>query len=347
MAQRLPRTSAAAVLVSATCLLQACAGLNSSVLTPTQTVEGLSYHLPMRYFVLTVERAGGITTTAEWSESELVADTRKAYALNYHPHLIGKTETTIEVSASGLLSTADTKTTDSAAELAKIIEKKVPPIPGARIRDTKQPCAPDGKYIYLSPGVESGTICDDVEFSVSKMEMMGNGSATARRDADDGVDSAAGIFYRQQRPYIVHVRVIAKGADPNKEPTIKVDQSKILLAPNDSPTMLLPYARTLFAENDGQITLKDGMPQKYKQSTNGEFVALLQVPAAVLSAYFTAVGNVFSAFSSKETKEQELAVREYKLALLAYKLDLCKEALKKKDSAAMDSLQCNSLPSNP
>lgn len=340
MVQRCMRALGAAMLVCSVVMLQGCAGIQSNVLKEHQKIEGLAYHLPMRYFVLTVVRAKNSTTSAEWSESEVVADTRKTYALDYNPHLIGKTDTTIEVSVSGLLGTANTKTADSVAALEQVVETKSLPMKGAIARMEGE-CGADGTFIYLFEGTTTpARLCGDIEYGVTPLPLArgesNTTSASKPADADIGVSAATGVFYRQQRPYIAHVRVGA-GSD------IRVETSRILLAPNESPVMLLPYARTLFSANDGKITLDKGMPTKYEQSTDGEFVALLKVPAAVLSAYFTAMGNVFSAFSSNATKEQELAIKQYNLALLAYRLERCQEAFKKDDKTAMETLQCNSL----
>jgi len=340
MTRRCMHSLAAAAGVWIAVTLQGCAGIQSNVLKEQQKVEGLAYHLPMRYFVLTVVRAKGSTTGADWSESEVVADTRKTYALQYNPHLIGKTETTLEASVAGLLGTANTKTTDSAAALAEVVETKRLLMKGAFAKMEGE-CGADGTFVYLFEGTTTpARLCGDIEYGVTPLPLAGVGlkaaSAAKPADADMGIDAAAGVFYRQQRPYIAHVRAGAGSA-------IVVETSKILLAPNESPVMLLPYARTLFAANDGKITLDKGMPTKYEQSTDGEFVALLKVPAAVLSAYFTAMGNVFSAFTSNATKEQELAIKQYRLALLAYKLERCQEAFKKDDKTAMETLQCDSL----
>jgi len=329
-----------ALFIAGSTVLQGCAGLRSSVIEekdrPERTAEGVTYHLPMRYFLLQIDREGGATKSASFSTTAAMPDLSKTYILSYHRHLIGKTTTTIGVGPSGLLTNADTSTTDSAAELAKIVPKSYPKMAGLAIQNTlvPPPCASEGSLIFVFHEEVKGRLCD-VEFSIERLPLAAGTPPKEFKDADKDVRSVTGVFYRQERPFLTTLKF------PTKKGSI--DASQILLAPNQSPVMLLPYARTVFAVNDGRITLVDGTPQQYVQSTDGEFVALLNIPSAILSGYFTAVGNVFSAFSARDEKEQQLAVQKYKLALLAYKLARCKEALEQKDTTAMETLQCSSL----
>jgi hypothetical protein len=340
------RGTAAALSILAAVLLQGCAGIQTTVPADKSRLDGVAYYLPMRYFMLSIVREKGATKIAEWTASPLIPDQRRVFTLNFNPHLIGKTDTTIQVNNVGLLSAANTKTTDSAVELGKIQPLDANIQARGRVAQSKE-CADDGTFVYVYDPASTPTIeCKDISISITLLPLGSSpagkpGSGKTFVDADDALGSAAGVFYRQQKPYLVHVSVT------DADGKAKIDVNKILLAPNDSPVVLLPYARTLFAANEGKITLVEGMPETYVQSTDGEFVALLKIPAAVLSAYFTAMGNVFTAFSNKANKEYELAVREYKLSLAAYKLERCKEAFERQDKAAMDTLQCSSISTTP
>jgi hypothetical protein len=342
------RITAAASGLGAAALLHGCAGIQTTVPNADAKLEGVAYYLPMRYFMLSVVREKGATKSAEWTESPLVPDSRRAYTLSFNPHLIGKTDITIQVNSVGLLSTANTKTTDSAVELGTVKPIDATIQARGQIVEPQVKCADDGNFVYLFDPTETPTIaCEGIQISIKPLPLtvagtpkVGAPTTKTFVDADAVLKSAPGVFYRQQRPYLVHVSVVEK-----RKTTI--DVNKVLLAPNQSPVVLLPYARTLFAANEGKIVLVDGMPQSYVQSTDGEFVALLKVPAAVLTAYFTAIGSVFNAFSTKATKEYELAVKEYKLSLAAYKLERCKEAFEKGDKTSMDTLQCASISTTP
>ena len=142
----LQRSSAALMLIFS---LAGCAGLTSQKVADPNQLEGVAYFMPMKYFTLTVTKAGGQVTTVEWSESAAFPDLSRAYSLNYTPHLIGKTSVAVEVAPNGLLGSANTSTTDSNAELAKI----TPKILGmkAQFRSAGEGCAEDGSFVFMFP----------------------------------------------------------------------------------------------------------------------------------------------------------------------------------------------------
>lgn len=79
----------------------------------------------------------------------------------------------------------------------------------------------------------------------------------------------------------------------------------IQLLPDDSEFLFLPVPRTLFAAAETGHTLTDGIggPAPYKLTSDGEVLALLGLPATVLGTYFEALGQVFTAFSTRRTNE--------------------------------------------
>ena len=165
------------------------------------------------------------------------------------------------------------------------------------------------------------------------------GSKTDTTDPDSPTHLKAhgkvpGIFYRLNRPYI------ATASAPG------VFQTKLLFTPNESPNYFLPYGRTLFAANDGKIELTEGVLKKYTQENDGELVALLNAPASVLSAYFTAVGNVFTAFQAKDLNQITRLENDLKMDALQRKLDKCKAAAKANDDATWASQQCDAIGSD-
>jgi hypothetical protein len=330
----------AAVLVSG------CAGLTSQRDVDQNQLEGLAYYMPMKHFALTVTKGGGKVTALTWSESDAFPDLSRTYALRYNAHLIGKTTILAEVGPSGLLGKANTATTDSAAALATV----TPSAQTTRAKSLKptDACAGDGSFVFLFPDPKKGKVCgDEVEYSIERIDV--------RQESDGNVqykpftagalaspvhlprDAAApGLFYRLNRPYVATAAASASGQY----------QTKLLFVPNESPNFFLPFGRTLFAANDGKVELTDGVLKKYEQENDGEFVALLKFPASVLSAYFTAVGNVFSAFALNDKNEAARRVNDLKVDLLRLKIEKCREALAKRDDATMQSLQCDALAAN-
>ena len=70
------------------------------------------------------------------------------------------------------------------------------------------------------------------------------------------------------------------------------------------------------------------------------------VDDSVLSAYFNAVGNVFTAFSARDKNEVDKLTGELKMDALKRKLDKCREAAQKQDDDAWKTLQCDAIGTN-
>lgn len=320
-----------------TLVLAGCAGLKSEVVDRTDKISGVAYYMPLKAFVLTVTKAGDKVTKLDWKESPAIPDLRKTYSLSYHPHWIGKTTIDVSVAANGLLGVTNTTTTDSAAALAKIQPKAFSV--AAKTLQESDSCPTDGEFAFFLFEAGRGTVCGVVSYNIEAIS-VGNKPVDTPRDAGDASaaitqrQSGQGVFYRQNRPYT---------ASASSEAMLA---TSLLAMPNESPTMYLPFGRTLFAANDGKVTFEDGMLTSYKQSDEGELVALLQFPATIASAYFTAIGNIFTAFSNKDSKDAELKVKELKLDILQAQLAKCKAALDKGDTAALQTLGCASLSAN-
>jgi hypothetical protein len=316
--------------------LAGCAGLQSQRVAETDVV-GIAYYMPMKYFALSVTKEGGKVTKLEWTESAAFPDLSQTYRLRFNPHWIGKTTVQIEVGSSGLLGVANTNTTDSAAELATIKAAAAFKVNAAKLDPTDK-CAPDGVFLFLFPGPGSGDVCGVIAYKIAAVPPGKTSSKEDRAASPKSVNTDSrtdGVFYRVNRPYI------ATAQEPGGQQV-----SNLLFVPNESTTMLLPYGRTLFAANDGKVEFTDGVLHKYDQADEGELVALLKFPASIIGAYFTAVGNVFAAFSAKNAKDADLQLKELQINILKFKIEKCTEALDKGDKAALDSLQCGSLSSS-
>jgi hypothetical protein len=330
---------AALASLTVAAVLGGCAAIETKVPAAGGPVRGLAYHLPMRYLHLTLTRDATGTTNATWSEGALMPDLSKIYTLEYQRHLFGKAEITLKVGASGLLGTADTKVSDSAGELVKAFPSFALAAEARLLGADPPKACGTGTFTFLYDPVQRRAdepICGDVWAWVDPLQ-PNKGPNVGDADQDVPPFGQFGIYYRQLRPYLATATV--SSADGK----VRQRESKILMAPNESPVMVLPYARTLFAANDGQLKLQDGMPEEYTQSTESEFIALLKLPAAVLSAYFKAAGDVFSAFATNAQAEQSLARQKLELALQAFKIEQCSQALKNKDKPALEALGCDAV----
>lgn len=146
----------------------------------------------------------------------------------------------------------------------------------------------------------------------------------------------SGLYYRQQEPYLIQVQ----GAG--------INSAAVLMAPNESPVRFLPVSKTFFSGNSADFAFEDGVPTKYKQETEGEIVALLKLPADVLSAYFSAAGAVFDAFKERDQKEAAALAESLKLEVARKKYEACIVALKaagKDGGALFKELKCDDTAS--
>lgn len=83
------------------------------------------------------------------------------------------------------------------------------------------------------------------------------------------------------------------------------------------------------------------MPTKYDQSTDGEVVGLLTIPATVLAAYFSAVGKIFDSFKSNDDKQSEALSASTKLEMAKIKYAACSDAITSgKDDSTLEKLGC-------
>jgi hypothetical protein len=139
----------------------------------------------------------------------------------------------------------------------------------------------------------------------------------------------AGVFYRQELPYLV---TVSSGAGHH--------QAAVVMSPSRSPTNFLPAKRTFFANNKAEFGFTDGVPKSYLQQTEGEGTAIFQVPAVVVGAYFEAAGKMFDNFKSTNAKEIDMLNQELKLELARRKVQACLAAIAANDPAKIAELGC-------
>jgi hypothetical protein len=156
--------------------------------------------------------------------------------------------------------------------------------------------------------------------------------ALGKSGADETADTQhAGVFYRQELPYLV---TVSSGAG--------VHQAAVVMSPSRSPTNFLPAKRTFFANNKAEFGFTDGVPKSYLQQTEGEGTAIFQVPAIVVGAYFEAAGKMFDNVKNTNAKEIEMLNQELKLELARRKVQACLAAIAVNDTAKIAELGCAS-----
>ncbi|WP_280151689.1 hypothetical protein [Piscinibacter sp. XHJ-5] len=205
---------------------------------------------------------------------------------------------------------------------------------GAKLMAATDECLQDGSYSYLLPvdGPNVRDLCSGIRVSIER-----HGWNLDSRTNDIGPTSNltdgntyAGVFYRTNLPY--KVTISSSG----------LKSETIVHSPSESATHFLPLARTAFANNDAKITLAHGagVPSKYVQDTDGEAAALLKLPAAIVTPYFAAIGQLFTAFSSRRTSQAADMTSSIALELAKLKYQSCLKAIEAKDTDLIASLKC-------
>jgi hypothetical protein len=295
--------------------------------------SGLVYYLPRRDAVVTIKVAESASapSSVEIAPTTAYADLSQAYVLQYQRNLIGKNALDVGVTASGLLnSTVKTTTTgqlsqvfSSAADL-----RRRPSDSGSRdnctmpgehrfvidlVKATETtPVGSDRAHAFKAPGKFCGGA---VQIFVTKLWKDDAPGAHISAPACP-TETCSGVYYRQNRPYLV----VVEGDG--------ISAAQLVESPSASPTRFLPMAQTLFANNDATFTFAEGVPTEYGQDTDGELVALLKFPATILKAYFGAVGGVLDAIKDNKEAEAGRLASTLKLELAKKQFDLCMAAVK-------------------
>lgn len=317
--------------------LQGCANLTSAPSADKDLGDGLTYYLPKKDILLTivVEKDKGITSVAV-STTSAYPDLKQAYVLRHERNLIGKTANNIGVDVNGLLKSTKAVATSGVSDALKNLAESSASIRlnSFLVTDVTIPCGVGTHtYIYPSTSAKDLSACGGLNVSIAKLTAEGStasaqGKAAPPREtgsADTGKYS--GIYYRQAEPYLVTV-------------TGPINTASVVFSPSAAPLKSLSIARTFFATGDSGMDFTDGMPTKYDQTTEGELVALFKLPATIIASYFAAIGSVFDAFKTRDTKEADDLASSIKLELAKKKYDACIKAIQDKDDAAITKLEC-------
>jgi hypothetical protein len=323
-------------------LLLGCASVSSKVQNSEGPIDdGIVYYMPMRPIKVSV--AVGATanvqtaTVTQTDTADTVADVRHRFVLSYEPNLVGKNHLGMSVSAQGLLESSNQDTTSGVTTIAQNLAKAAGDITaiGAKIAPLAAPaaapgaappppqnCQPNQVYTMLlfPEQPEAKQVQQVCSFSVSIASLWNDPTPNPDRRSTTRLGnigtSQAGVFYRHDLPYIVSVR------DANNT------MSKwIAYSPDESGISFVPVTRTLFSDNNTQITLVDGVLKSVDETASGELVALSELPADILSAYFSAIGSMFTAFGSNSSAQTTEIANAQALAVAKIKQQACRSAI--------------------
>ena len=321
-------------LAASVCLL-ACASIETQETSSSAPVTGLSYYMPNKDFVVALTVKGQKPDKASIGTTAAYPDLSRQYVLRYGRNWLGKNTLDVAVASSGLLSTTNSSTQSGVAEAFRGLASSLGGLKSQSMNALPDGpgCSTDGQYtfVFQKPGIYKpcgGAVTVSIAAPLASAALRAPTTLAPAESEPASERMQAGIFYRQELPYLV---TVTGGA---------VNQSAIVLSPSDSRAHFLPIARTFFSSNSADFELSDGVPKRYKQASDGEGIALFKLPADVLSAYFSAVGSLFDAFKVRDTKQAEMLGESLKLELAKKKYDACLEALRAKDDDRIKTL-CN------
>ena len=309
-----------------------CASVQSTSLTANQASPGLVYRLPKKLISVSyVVPDDGKAGTTSIAASAAVPDMETRYIANFSRNLLGKNALEIGIGPNGLLTSSKVTTTSQLEQVLTNIAGAAGTVTalGAMEAVNKTPlvplCTAKGTYATSYPLAEltqtGGQKFCDMVISATPLAGTPKGIKVALEGSQQ-----SGYFYRTMVPVVVSVEYSRLA---------RSKESVVVLLPDTDSIEFLPVERTLFANNSAEFAFADGVPTLYKQDSDGELFALSKLPAAVLSAYFTAIGSAFTVRGTNTTNEALLLAKLDALALQRQRSIACEKAIIAGDAAAM------------
>lgn len=306
--------------------LASCSSIKTIESPQSRDADGLTYFMPKRDFLVTITINSNKVQSVTFATTNPYPDLSKQYLLRYGSNVFGKNTLDVVVDEFGLLtstkSTTQSNVTEAFRNLATSIGQAVPLTYIKDLDDNKE-CTTNGEHTFIFSKSGPYNPCG-INIKITK---LGDDSSVASH-AKEEKSEYPGVFYRQNIPYLV----TASGSG--------INVAAIEFSPSESKTHFLPISKTFFSNNNADFGFTNGVPNKYKQETEGEAVALLKLPADILGAYFTAIGSVFDSFKSNDTKEIETLKESLKLELEKKRYEACIIAIKANDDAKTKELAC-------
>ena len=322
-----PRALSRALLLGLLC--SSCAGCASYLSKPRDggAVEGVVYYMPKQPLAVQVKVDPKDKTlqTASVVVADIIPDLRRRFVLSYDDILVSENATKIGVSQTGLLTSAGSTVTSGVDTVVKNIATlagnvsvmaatAAAPATDASASNVQTSSPPPPKcnlgqtYTLLiwpestAPGA-SYQLCNfKITFHKTLLE---NAAFPDNKRAHAGEPSSSGIFYKTELPYLLDI------SDSNQT------SQALAYSPDESGINFVPIERTFFAKNTTQVTLANGLLTEFDQDDTGEVVGASQIPADVISAYFSAVGSAFTNFENVQSDKNAAALSEAKRQLCA------------------------------
>lgn len=321
-------------LISVT--LAGCAGFESTPIKPAdrslsqQAGDGIYYYMPQAKIGVQVVIDANQPPAFSPVVVDLTPDRSRPYLLAIPDNLIGKNDAKIAVTQAGLLSTSSTTQTSGASDLVKALATDfgtisalaggvpapvpspiAPPTPGqgtAKSTNLPDVCPVPGRYQWLSDPEKATAPTSDTSMTICgfkiSVEKLGGASplADTGRASNYGAQHS-GVFYKIQIPYLITLK---QGES--------IAQAIIAYSPNESPIQFAPLKRSMFADNTTSFTVANGVLTGLNSNAGGELTGLATLPTTAISAYMTAVGQLFTAFKTNSDHENDAARARAKLA---------------------------------
>lgn len=332
--------------------LASCSSIKS-IKNPDTDTEGLVYYMPQKSFSVSITVTDKVISDIALGTTVPYPDTSKRYVLQHGSNAFGKNTADFTITEQGLLSIAKSKTDSSVSDAFKslggLLGSKIP-FESERLwpADKKTPPAAtpctqtNGIHTYIyqeareyskdSTGKnsfgENAAPCG-LKLKITALAANGqsNSEQTSKVQSTSTNEEHSGIFYRQNIPYLMEISDAV------------FSKASIVFVPSKA-THFLPASKTFFSNNEANFALQDGVVTGYKQTTEGEVVALLKIPADILSAYFSAIGTVFDSFKTNDSKEVLALNESVNKELAKNKVANCLAAIRAKNEAQQKALGC-------
>ncbi|MBL0141684.1 MAG: hypothetical protein IPP91_06350 [Betaproteobacteria bacterium] len=313
--------------VALSMVLAGCSSVESISEPAAGVHDGLVYYMPRTDFLVTIVKAKEGITSVSLGTTAAYPDVSKSYVIRHSANLFGKNTLLVGVDVNGLLKSSKSTTTSGVTDAFSNLGSTLGTFQGLRSAQAA-PKAVDtcaiGTHTFIFASPEEAKAPRPCGLAITITKLKDTSSTPPPRPVGEPL---SGIFYRQAEPYLV------QAAGP-------INTSAIVFSPNNSPTYFLPVSRTFFSNNEADFGFTDGMPTKYNQDTEGELIALLKLPATVLTAYFAAMGATFDSFKTRDAKEADALAASIKLEMAKKKYEACLAAILAKDDTAIAKLEC-------
>ena len=312
-------------------IVSGCAALSSTELSTPNEPKGVVYYMPKRDFLVTLEIGDdGSTSKATIGQTAVYPDISRPYLLQHRILPLAKNETEITV-VNGLLTASKSTMTSSVLDAAKALAGAAGTRNAALSKngEVDGPCESGIQRIQVPvPTVNwSSNFCD----VTIKIEVMGQNTNLKTTSLSKG-EAHSGIFYRMNLPYKISVEREAKPS---------ISEVNMLMSPSESPILFIPISRGFFANAKADVAFESGVLSSYKQTTESEVVGAAKLPAEIATAYFAAIGAVFTSFKSNDNLEIDKINANIKLQIALKKSEACIEAIEAGKDDIVQSLECS------